>query len=114
MASKLAQRAQSIRARYQARASKIEGTAIEVGSGLMIGSLENAGKLPPTVLGMPSKLGLGLILEGVGAYASGSIARMAHHAGTAFLTCYAYAAGKTGQIVAGTDDFFDDDEDEGE
>jgi len=110
MASHLAQRAAAIRQRYAGRAAAVEGTAIEVGSGLIIGSLERGGKLPVSVMGLPSKLGLGIGAMLIGAYATGATGRVARHVGDAFLTCYAYAAGKSGAIIAGTSDFLADED----
>jgi len=114
MASKLAQRTANIRSRYQARAAKIEDTAIGAGVGLLLGALERNGKLPASAFGLPTKLGMGLALEVLGAYGKGSTARLAHHAGSACLTVYGYAAGKAGAIVAGNSDFFYDEEDDDE
>lgn len=105
MASQLAVRTAAVRARFAKRQADMLGLATGIGAGLTIGTLERNGKLPVSVLGLPSKLGLGIIGLAAGAYLSGKTGETAREVGKSCLTCYAYAAGKSGAMIAGLTDF---------
>lgn len=105
MASQLAVRTAAVRARFARKQAEMVGLATSVGTGLTLGTLERNGRLPVSVLGLPSKLGLGLIGLAAGAYLSGKTGDTAREVGGACLTAYAYAAGKSGALIAGLQDF---------
>jgi hypothetical protein len=112
MASKLAVRTAAVRARYKERERDVVGSAVGVTTGLTIGAMENKGALPISVLGLPTKLGLGILGLGVSMFAPGRFGHVIRRAADASLTCYGYNAGRTGAVVAGMDDFVSGDDDD--
>jgi hypothetical protein len=113
MASTLAQRATARVQRAKQREKDLVGSSIQVGTGLITGAMERKGTLPIAVLGMPSKLGLGIVGLGASTLIRGKMAHALRRVSDGLLTCYAYNAGKTGSVVAGFDDFVGGDEDDG-
>lgn len=76
----------------------------------IIGFLEKESKLPVGVMGVPTKLALGLGLTLAQMNTRGTTARLLGAAADASFACYAYAASKAGAFVAGDDDVAGDDE----
>lgn len=113
MASKLATRAANMRNRFAMRERDLVGSSVGVATGLVTGALEKNGALPISVLGLPSKLGLGILGLTAAAFVGGKFGHVVRRTSDAMLTCYAYNAGKTGAVIAGYDDFVgaDDDDD---
>ncbi|NIP95454.1 MAG: hypothetical protein GWO24_19230 [Akkermansiaceae bacterium] len=112
MASSLAKRAQSMRSRFQQRERDLVGSSIGVATGLVTGAMERRGTLPISVVGLPSKLGLGIVAVGASTMVRGRMGHALRRTGDALLTCYAYNAGKTGSAVAGWEDYVSGDEED--
>lgn len=110
MASSLAKRAQATRMRFQQREKDLVGSSISVATGLVTGAMERKGTLPVSVMGLPSKLGLGIVALGASTLVRGKMGNALRRSGDGLLTCYAYNAGKTGSVVAGWDDFVSGDD----
>lgn len=75
----------------------------------ILGFLEKENKLPVGMLGMPTKLVLGIGLTLAQLNTRGTTSRLLGAGADATFACYAYAASKAGAFVAG-DDIGGDDE----
>lgn len=93
------------RTRLVAKSQSVERTLMMSAAGLAVGAAEKAGKLPVSVMGMPSKLGLGIIGHLVAMNTGGTTQRIARNIGDTCLAVYGYAAGRAGAVVAGEDDY---------
>jgi hypothetical protein len=103
---------QSTRARFQQRERDLVGSSVSVATGLVTGAMERKGTLPISVVGLPSKLGLGIVGLAASVAVRGKMGHAIRRVSDGLLTCYAYNAGKTGSVVAGWDDFVSGDEED--
>jgi hypothetical protein len=70
-----------------------------------IGFLEKRDSLPMTVIGIPTKLGLGIAATILEATSSGAMRRMSGAIADASFAIYGYAAAKSGNFIAGEGDY---------
>jgi len=89
------------RASFKARQESWERKAVGVVASATAGYAEQAGVLPIEVMGVPSKLALGIITGLIAANASGTIGRMANATSESLMSIYAFEAAKTRSWVAG-------------
>jgi hypothetical protein len=108
-ASSLAKRLEHTRRKAKVAAESAERRIVIAGSAAGIGFLEKRSTIPVAVMGIPTKLAIGIVATLAEANTSGATRRMSGALADAALAIYGYQATKTMSFIAGDDDAVGDD-----
>jgi hypothetical protein len=107
--SSLAKRLETVRRQSKVAAHTAERRMVIAGSAAGLGFLEQRDALPVEIIGIPTKLGIGILASILEANSSGATRRMSGALADASLAVYGYQAVKSKSFIAGDDDYVGED-----